>query len=103
MAEQQERRGKSAAKKILMPVVATVASALASYVAKKGPEFLEQTVLPKLREGKSGAGDVAHDLTERARSVAGGGGGDDESRSNDELEQRRRERADNRASRRQAS
>ena len=107
MAEQQQSRSRSAAKKVLMPVVATVASALASYVAKKGPEFLEQTVLPKLREGKSGAGDVAHDLTERARSVAGGGGsnggGDGESRSNDELEGRRRERAEHRAARRKAS
>jgi hypothetical protein len=86
--------------KVLMPVVATVASAAASYLAKKGPEFLEQTVLPKLRETKQSTGDVAQDLTQRARSVAGGG---DESRSSDELEQRRRERAEHRAARRKAS
>jgi len=96
MAEQRSR-GRSAAMKVLMPVVATVASALASYVAKKGPEFLEQTVLPKLRETKSGTGDLVHDLTERVSRS------DDESRSDDDLEQRRRERAEHRAARRKAS
>jgi malic enzyme len=108
MTEQGKRRGGGVAAKILMPLVASAASALAAYVAKKGPEFLEQTVMPKLRETKESTGDVAHDLTERARSVVGSGGdggsgGGEESRSSDELEQRRRERAEHRAARRKAS
>jgi hypothetical protein len=62
------------AKKVLMPLVATAASAAASYVAKKAPRYLEETVLPKLRETANGAGSVAHDLPERAKSVASSAG-----------------------------
>jgi len=75
--------------KMLMPVVATAASALATYAAKKAPRVLEEKVVPKARglvEGAgsstrnlpekaksaaSDAGDVAEKLTERARSVVG--------------------------------
>jgi hypothetical protein len=60
---------------VLMPVVATLASAAASYLAKKGPEYLERTVVPKVRETNDSA----------------------------ELAQRRRERAEHRAARRRAS
>ena len=100
-----KKRG--AAAKVLMPVIATLASAAASYLAKKGPEYLEQ-LLPKVKDktesATSGVGDVAHDLTERARSVVGGGGSDGESsRSLDELAKRREERAEHRAARRKAS
>jgi hypothetical protein len=105
----EKRRGGTATK-MLMPVVATVASAVASYVAKKAPQYLEETVLPKLRETKDsagGVGDVAHDLADRARSVVGGGDangdGGSSRKSNDELERRRRERAEHRSARRKAS
>ena len=100
-----KKRG--AAAKVLMPVVATLASAAASYLAKKGPEYLEQ-LLPKVKDkaetATSGVGEVAHDLTERAKSVVGGDSeGGESSRSLDELARRREERAGNRAARRKAS
>ena len=99
-----EGKKRGAAAKVLMPVVATLASAAASYLAKKAPQYLEQ-VLPKVKDrtesATSGVGDVAHDLTERARSVVGGG--DDSGASLDDLEKRRRERAEHRAARRKAS
>ena len=92
--------------KVLMPVVATLASAAASYLAKKGPQYVEQTLKPKLKETKEAApavGDVAHDLAERAKSVVGAGENGSSSRSMEELAKRRSERADNRAARRKAS
>jgi hypothetical protein len=103
------------ATKVLMPVVATVASAAASYLAKKGPQYIEQAIMPKLRETKDSAGGVASGVAERAKSVVGadGDGGDsgdggesgngNSSRSMDELTERRRERAEHRAARRKAS
>jgi hypothetical protein len=100
---------KGVATKVLMPVVAALASAVASYVAKKAPQYLEETVFPKLREAKESApapGDVAHDLVERARSVTGGDSSDgagSQSSSMHELERRRRERAEHRAARQKAS
>jgi hypothetical protein len=60
------------AKKVLMPIAATAASAAASYLAKKGPQFLEQKFLPRLRESATGVGNAAHDLPDRAKSAAGG-------------------------------
>jgi hypothetical protein len=65
---------RSLSKKILMPVVATAVSAVAGYAAKRGPQFLEEQVLPRLREAGSGAGGVARDLTERAKSVGSSAG-----------------------------
>jgi len=101
-----EKRKDSIAAKLLLPVVATIASGVASYLAKKGPQLIDDALLPKLREAKESTGDVAHDLTDRARSVVHGGdtdaAGADEV-SNDDLERRRRERADHRAARRKAS
>jgi hypothetical protein len=97
-----ETKKRGAAAKVLMPVVATLASAAASYLAKKGPQYIEQ-LLPKVKDkaesATSGVGDVAHDLTERAKSVVGG----DSSPLLDDLEKRRRERAEHRAARRKAS
>jgi len=107
MTETKPKGGMAA--KVMMPVVAALASALASYVAKKAPQYLEETVLPKLREAKESApvaGDVAHDLVERARSVTGGDSGDgarSQPGSMSELERRRRERAEHRAARQKAS
>ena len=92
--------------KVLMPVIATLASAAASYLAKKGPQYVEQKVMPKLKETKEGApavGDVAHDLAERAKSVVGAGEDGASSRSMGELAKRRQDRAEHRAARRKAT
>ncbi|HZU20825.1 MAG TPA: hypothetical protein VE982_06375 [Gaiellaceae bacterium] len=111
--------------KMLMPIVAGAASAAATYVAKKGPQLLDDKVVPKVRELLDGAGGAAHDLpskaraaaggagdvaerlTERARSVAGGVVGTDGHHGGDvspkELEDRLRRRAKSRAARRKAT
>jgi hypothetical protein len=116
--------------KLLTPLVAAAASAAAGYAAKKGPKLLEETVLPKLREARGGAGERMHDLPAQARSAAGGatdlaqdlagrvtgqaegsssarsegdrsGGGSDVG--SEELEAKREARAERRAARRNAS
>jgi hypothetical protein len=109
--------------KLLMPIVATAASAAASYAAKKGPQLLDQKVMPKVRDLMNGtkaaaAGDVAERLTERARSVAGDAvetasdsvksatgtnGHRQRNLSAAELERRREEREKSRAERRKAT
>ena len=92
--------------KVLMPVIATLASAAASYLAKKGPQYVEERVMPKLKETKEavpGVGDVAHDLADRAKSVVGAGEDGGSSHSMDELAKRRRDRAEHRAARRKAN
>jgi hypothetical protein len=76
---------------LLMPVVATLSSALASYLAKKAPQYLEQTVMPKLRETGRSAEQQQQPEQEQP------------DQSTDELERRRRERAEHRATRRKAS
>ncbi|HEY6962016.1 MAG TPA: hypothetical protein VI408_09035 [Gaiellaceae bacterium] len=120
--------GKRLAHKALMPIVATAASAAAGYVAKKGPAFFEENVLPKLKELGSGAGGVASNVPQKAKDVAGGAGdlaegltsrvkeaspvgngngsGNGSSRgglSQDELERHVRERAEARAARRKST
>jgi hypothetical protein len=62
------------AEKALTPIVAAGASAAATYVAKKGPGFVEDTVLPRLKEAAQGAGGVADKLPDKARSAVSGGG-----------------------------
>jgi hypothetical protein len=100
--------------KLLAPIVAAGASAAAGYVAKKGPGFVENTVLPRLRDAElpekarsavSGGGELAEQLTDKARDVVGGGETSDETGggsqlSEDELSRRREERARHRAHRR---
>jgi hypothetical protein len=57
-----------------MPVMATIASALAGYVARKG-QYLEETLMPRLR-GSTDVGALARDLADRAKArvpgIAGG-------------------------------
>jgi hypothetical protein len=119
--------------KMLMPIVATAASAAATYAAKKGPQVLEEKVMPRVRELMDGAGqdlpsraksvagdagDVAERLTERVREAAGGAvqsAGDSvkaatgsnghrhRELSSKELERRRQGRAKARAGRRKAT
>jgi hypothetical protein len=116
------------AEKLMVPVIAAGASLAARYVAKKGPQFVEDTFLPWLRETAESAGgvaeklpdkarsavstggDLAEQLTDQARGVTGvgggsGGNGGGESRrlSQDELSERSEERAKRRAQRRKAT
>ena len=60
--------------KMLMPIVATAASAAATYAAKKAPQLLEDTVAPKVRELMDGVGGAAQDLPSKAKSATGGAG-----------------------------
>jgi hypothetical protein len=108
---------------MLMPIVATAASAAATYAAKKAPQLIDDKVMPKVRDAVRGAGGAAHDLpgkakaaagdagdvaerlTDRARSAAGAArnGNRDRTVSSQELERRTRERAKHRSARRKAS
>jgi hypothetical protein len=80
--------------KMLMPIVATAASAAAGYAAKK---------LHQLVDESRGAGDVAEQLVERARSVASSNGQEHRSVSTAELTQRREERERGRRERRKST
>ena len=60
--------------KMLMPIVATAASAAATYAAKKAPQLLERNVLPKVRELVDGVGSAAQDLPAKAKAAAGEAG-----------------------------
>ena len=60
--------------KMLMPIVATAASAAATYAAKKAPQMLEDKVVPKARELMNGAGSVTQNLPDKAKSAASGAG-----------------------------
>src|SRR4051794_15935570 len=60
--------------KLLMPLVATAASAAAGYAAKKAPELLEGRAGPRLRGVKDDAAKSMGDLPGRARSAAGSAG-----------------------------
>jgi hypothetical protein len=115
--------------KLLMPLVAAGTSAAASYLVKKGPAFVEDTLWPRLRDAAQGAaqgaggvaeklpdkvtdtarsavsggGDLAGQLTERARDLTGlesGGDGAGRRLSPNDLAQRSDERARHRAQRR---
>jgi hypothetical protein len=127
MTETRRRAKSTLAEKVVAPLVAAATSAVVGYLVRKGPRFVERTLLPKLREAGrgagdaagtlperaksvlSGAGDVAETLTERARSASGGaarsagGGSTRPTRSADELERRRRARARHRATRRKST
>jgi hypothetical protein len=115
--------GKRLAHKALMPIVATAASAAAGYLAKRGPSFFEEHVLPKLKDAASGVGEAASTVPARAKSVVdsggelaegltsraretvsgNGNGGNGGGLSQDELERHVKERAEARAARRKAN
>jgi hypothetical protein len=63
------------ARKIVVPLSATLASAAAGYVVKRAPQFFEEKILPRLREAgrpRDLVEDVtqrAHDVTEKAKDV----------------------------------
>ena len=120
-------RTKSVGKAVMAPLIAAGTSVATRYVVKRGPQFVEGTVLPWLREATqdggtaerlqekaraavSSGGDLAGQLTDRARDVTGhgGGGGSNGSQgsrslSQDELSQRSDERAKRRAQRRKTT
>lgn len=115
-----DKRG--VAGKVLAPLLAAAASVAASYAVRKGPQFVEETLIPWLREAAEGAGgaaeklpekarsavssseDLAERLTDRARGVTGGQrGGGDGSLSRDEVSRRGEERAKRREQRRKAT
>jgi hypothetical protein len=113
--------GRRLAQKALMPIVATAASAVAGYVARQGPTFFEEKVLPKLKEladgigetasnapakakqAVGGAGDLAEGLTSRAKELANPDGGHRDGLSSDELGRHVQERAEARAARRNST
>jgi hypothetical protein len=105
-----------------MPIVATAASAVAAYVAKRGPTFFEEKVLPKLEELVHGAGDAAGDVPGRAKQavqsagdladglasraanvVSDANGRRRDGLSSDELDRHLKERAEARAARRNST
>ena len=120
---------KSVGKVVMAPLIAAGTSVATRYVVKRGPEFVEGTVLPWLREATqpggtaeklqekarsavSSGGDLAGQLNERARDVTSRGGdggsengGDRSGRtlSRDQLSQRTEERAKHRAQRRKTT
>ena len=90
--------------KVLIPLAAAGASAAGGYLARKAPAFVEQKLLPKLREAgtSSSPRDVAQTLVDRAQTVAKKVT-PRESVSMDELQKRRQARDRNRAARRKAT
>jgi len=60
--------------KLLTPIVAALAGLVGRHVAKKAPEFIENTLVPRLREAAGGAGGAAGQLSDKARSAASSGG-----------------------------
>ena len=99
-------RGKgSLAKKVLVSLAASAASGATAYAARKAPGYLQEKLLPKLKELASNGGTL--DKAKRAVEGAVGGGGRPapQSRptlSNGEREKRQRERAERRTERREA-
>jgi hypothetical protein len=124
MEEHQERSGAKTriATRFLTPIAAAAASATAGYLVRKGPDYFDRVLLPRLRElageagnvtqdlpGKAasvatGAGDIAQDLGDRAKALVGSGSQPSNSNhrrfSPQELEKRRQDRARSRAARR---
>jgi hypothetical protein len=105
---------RSLAEKTLMPIVAAGTSAAVGYVVKRAPGFVEDKVMPRVRDVAQGGGaDLTGNLVERARDLTGTGDDDDgdgESESSgdstlsqDELSRRSEERARNRAKRRKTT
>ena len=111
----------SIAKKVLVPLAASAASAATAYVVKKAPDVFREKVLPKIREN-GGFESLAQDLLERLREVAdsvahvelpgmhdgrstsaGGSSAPRRSLSDAQRERERKERAARRRARRQAS
>jgi hypothetical protein len=100
----------SVGKKVLVSLAASAASGATAYAARKAPRFVQDKVLPKLKELVSDGGTVerAKEAVESAVSAVGGDGQDGRQRpqrprvSAAEREKRQRERADHRRERKAA-
>jgi uncharacterized membrane protein len=63
-------------KEVVIPIAASAAAAAATYMAKKGPDLLKDTVMPKLQEkGKETAKEAGGSVAEGALDKAKEGGG----------------------------
>ena len=103
------RKKGSVAKKVLVSLAASVASGATAYAARKAPGFVQEKVLPKLKEltSNGGALDKAKKAVESAVPAVGGGQTAPQRSSRPripkaELEKRRRERAEHRRERKAA-
>ena len=114
--------GKSLAKKVLVPLAASAASAAAAFAARRAPDFIRHTVLPKLKEAtesggggagatlakaKDAVGDTVSGVTDRLGSGDGQSGSPTARKSMPSLspaqrEKQQRERAQRRRERKQA-
>ena len=99
----------SVGKKVLVSLAASAASGATAYAARKAPRFLQEKVLPKLKEltSNGGALDMAKKAVENAVPAVGGGQTAPQRSSRPripkaELEKRRRERAEHRRERKAA-
>src|ERR671914_1932064 len=59
-------------KEVVIPIAASAAAAAATYMAKKGPDLLKDTVMPKLQEkgketAKEAGGNVAEGALDKAK------------------------------------
>jgi hypothetical protein len=88
----------SLAKRVLVPLAASAVSGATAYAARKAPGFLQEKVLPKLKEAASGDKlDKAKDAVEGAVSglaerVPTGGPSPEQNRSRPKVSQAQRER-----------
>jgi hypothetical protein len=100
----------SVGKKVLVSLAASAASGATAYAARKAPRFLQEKVLPKLKELTSNGGtlDRAKQAVESAVTAVAGGGQEERQRpqrprvSAAEREKRQRERAEHRRERKTA-
>ena len=100
----------SVGKKVLVSLAASAASGATAYAARKAPRFLQEKVLPKLKELTSNGGTLerAKQGVESAVAAVAGGGQEERQRpqrprvSAAEREKRQRERAEHRRERKTA-
>jgi hypothetical protein len=105
------REKSSMTKRVLVSLVASAASGVTAYAARKAPGFLQEKVLPKLKELASDGGtlDKAKQAVENAVPGASGGDSQEAPRRSSrprvspaEAEKRQRERAERRRERKAA-
>ena len=104
------RKKESVAKKVLVSLAASAASGATAYAARKAPGYVQEKVLPKLKEltSNGGALDMAKKAVENAVPAVGGAGQDGRQArqrprvSAAERQRRQRERAEHRRERKAA-
>ena len=63
--------GKSLAKKVLVPLAASAASATVAFAARRAPDFIRHKVLPKLKEATESGGGGAGATLAKAKDAVG--------------------------------